>query len=258
MAYKNLGDALNKYLIEELTFSKVINADCLAYSQYGEKLMAIGSTLKHADDKTLVWGSGAIDRKSLPVKVKRIKAVRGKLTKDALDKMGLDCPEVYGDPALLLPMVYNPKIEKKHKIGIVPHYVDKGHAILKALIQEEGALFIDIEAGKNWKKFIRQVKSCDMILSSSLHGIIVAEAYGIQNAWVRFSDNVLGDGYKFRDYYSSVHKEHVEPLDLNEGYKISEIEEKIQQWRPIGWDAKVLLSSYPFQHCVRPQYLNVS
>jgi pyruvyltransferase len=190
--------------------------------------------------------------------VKRIKAVRGKLTKDALDKMGLDCPEVYGDPALLLPMVYNPKIEKKHKIGIVPHYVDKGHAILKALIQEEGALFIDIEAGKNWKKFIRQVKSCDMILSSSLHGIIVAEAYGIQNAWVRFSDNVLGDGYKFRDYYSSVHKEHVEPLDLNEGYKISEIEEKIQQWRPIGWDAKVLLSSYPFQHCVRPQYLNVS
>ena len=72
-------------------------------------------------DNTIIYGSGAItsnpDIKGRPVKVL---SVRGPLTRDVLIKNGIDCPAVYGDPALLLPLVYKPQIKNNERIGIIP------------------------------------------------------------------------------------------------------------------------------------------
>jgi hypothetical protein len=46
--------------------------------------------------------------------------------------------------------------------------------------------------------------SCRRIISSSLHGIIFAHAFDIPAAWVKISPRVIGDGFKFFDYYSSI------------------------------------------------------
>jgi len=51
---------------------------------------------------------------------------------------------------------------------------------------------------------LAQIDECEHILSSSLHGLICAQALGIKSRWILLSNNVLGDGFKFRDYASSM------------------------------------------------------
>jgi len=61
----------------------------------------------------------------------------------------------------------------------------------------------------------RQIASCTKIVSSSLHGIIAAHAYGIPAAWVQFSDKLSGDGIKFADHFASVGSELVKSSESN-------------------------------------------
>jgi pyruvyltransferase len=51
---------------------------------------------------------------------------------------------------------------------------------------------------------IDDIASCDAIASSSLHGVITANAYGIPAAWLEFSSKIGGDGMKYIDYFQSV------------------------------------------------------
>ena len=84
---------------------------------------------------SIVWGTGCIAPGRIGQTPKKIYAVRGPLTKKELDKRGISCPEIYGDPALLFPQIYNPKIEKKYKLGIIPHYIDYFSNIDKQIIK---------------------------------------------------------------------------------------------------------------------------
>lgn len=214
----NWGDALNPVLAEHLSRKKVR----FAGGPERNKFMAIGSILQKADGRTEVWGSGLIADDVEPNAPPRvIHAVRGPMTRQRLLEMGISCPEVYGDPALLLPYFYNPPLEKKYTLGIVPHYIDKGHPWLHEARASNEVRVIDVEGGVH--AFVDEIKSCERVVSSSLHGIICADAYGVPSGWIRFSDGLKGGDFKFRDYYVSTGDDEPKVVDVRKGATLEDV-----------------------------------
>jgi len=96
----------------------------------------------------------------------KIHAVRGPLTRARLLALGLDCPEVYGDPAILLPRYHRVMdLPKKHEIGLVAHYTD-----LEWCENLDGVHVINVM--RPVEQVIEDICSCKLIASSSLHGCL--------------------------------------------------------------------------------------
>jgi pyruvyltransferase len=238
----NWGDALNPWLVSRLSGKKVYRIKRSHY--YIKKYFCIGSILGNANINDQVWGSGFIrEDETLKVSPSKIHAVRGPLTRKSLIESGINCPEVYGDPALLVPLFFNPDVPKKYNIGIIPHYVDKDHSWILRQRNQEDICIIDIES--EIEEFICQVKSCNIILSSSLHGLICADSYGIPNVWIQLSDNVIGGHFKFRDYRSSIGASKPFPVQVLENLTINEIS-NMAQLHPVKLDLRKLLEACPF------------
>lgn len=241
----NWGDILNKELIEKISGEKVewIKPDDKSNIH---RYYCIGSILQWVQvDNASVWGTGFIaqDRR-LKFKPK-IHAVRGPLTRKILLEQGFDCPEVYGDPALLYPRFYNPDIKKKYKLGIIPHYIDQDRKWITKMSENQDILIIDITSGIN--NVVNQIKSCENIASSSLHGIIAGDSYGIPSVWIKLSDKVLGNGFKFKDYFLSVNRKDIKPLIVKANSSIEEVYEKLKNWNKIEIDLDKLMDVCPFK-----------
>lgn len=201
---ENYGDLLGKYLVEKISGKEVVWTKPRAFSFsdfFSPIYVTIGSILTHVNSKCIVWGSGIVSRE-FPVKNAKFLAVRGPQTRNHLLDLGYEVPEIYGDPAILLPRYYNPQIEKEYKLGIVPHYAD--FEAVKDFYQNDGSILIIDLMTNNVETTTDQFLKCEKIVSSSLHGIIVAHAYGIPAVWQKFSNRIFGDDIKFRDYFESV------------------------------------------------------
>lgn len=225
----NFGDTITPYLIEKISGVKPIKCSS---SPTGKVLYAAGSILQLATNQSVIWGSGFIEEQHSPISVESIRAVRGPLTKINLDKLGITCPEVYGDPGILLPKYYSPVITKKFKVGVIPHYIDKDCEDLKHIGEH---LIIDVQSSV--EQVIDSMLSCDIILSSSLHGLIVADAYNIPTCWVKFSNRVYGNDFKFRDYYSSMNSAAIPVFNIEDGIKQAKLHRVISP--------ETLLKAYP-------------
>lgn len=185
---KNFGDTLTPIIVKHF-----IGVDCEYVDRKEDnKFVSVGSIIHCVKDGDVVWGTGTNRSRIFNLQNSKFLAVRGPITRSMIKGV---VPQVYGDPALLLPLIYNPKIEKTHKVGYLPHYVDK--PFINDL--KDGEKMIDIQA--DWKTVIEEVLSCEMIIASSLHGIICAEAYGIPAIWVKYSDKIVGGELKYQDYF---------------------------------------------------------
>ena len=218
---KNWGDIISHKIVEhfsgkKLNPSKIFHFDPNATVPFVDgKLMVSGSILMYSLPEDYIWGSGCIKEREVGVPPKKYYAVRGPLTRGELIKVGRECPEVYGDPALLFPKIYNPDIKKKYKFGIIPHFIDyRDSESLKCLkkLKEMGFKIINVTAGLF--EFIDELKEVEHVISSSLHGLIAADAYGIPNARVYFSDGINGGDFKYIDYYASVKRNYETPQRL--------------------------------------------
>ncbi len=239
----NFGDILTPYIIAHFSDKKIKRIPSILYP-YLNHFFIVGSILQKSSEKTMIWGSGFISGKSkCKEEPKKIYAVRGPLTRCILMAEGIKCPEIYGDPALLMPEIYHPKKKKKYKIGIIPHYVDKGHPWLENFDSNDDILVIDVQQ-ENPLNVIDEMLTCDRIISSSLHGVIVADAYQIPSLWIEFSNKVVGEGFKFLDYFMSVKRKDRKPICIKSNTKIEAIEQEFYDYK-IDIDLQKLKLSCP-------------
>lgn len=248
----NWGDDLNKYFFEYVTNKKIINypfSKTILIRKI-KTFSLIGSIVTFYDlDGKVVYGSGIMNpNRTIRNKPSKIISVRGPETRRVLLERGIKCPEHYGDPALLLPLFYVPKKKKINKGGLILNMGTGNDELMPVLniINDMNLVRIDMRDYQNWTDVIDEICSCDYILSESLHGLIVAETYGIPNVWVEFKDHPDYWNFKFEDYYGSIGKEeHI--IKLQDLVNTKTIKSKINKWEKGNIDYKKLLSYFPFE-----------
>lgn len=112
-------------------------------------------------------------------------------------------------------------------------------------LNDPDVLILDIQS-PNPFDFIDQVYSCEKIVSSSLHGLIVADAYGIPSLWLEFSDKIVGKGFKFRDYFLSVKRSDTEPFVIKKETSVDMMLDSFTDYE-IDIDLLKLLDACPFE-----------
>jgi pyruvyltransferase len=239
VCYGNFGDELGPYLIGKLssvpveyvpiprggvylllTYFKnlvlgrydltMLAAVLKSFFLPGKYVTSIGSIIGWSSGSRLVWGSGILFYNE-KVSNGQFLAVRGQYTQRRLRSLGYEVPDVLGDPALLLPLVYHPVIKKQYKLGIIPHHTHTEN--LSHLASGDDVLVIDLL--DDIEVITRKILSCDHIISTSLHGLIVAHAYGVPALWHEYKEvQWHGSDVKFFDYFSSVGIEEYVPLQM--------------------------------------------
>lgn len=202
-----------------------ITGESPVWSDAPPRLFITGSIAHMAQSGDTLWGTGVMSP-DLPLNGKpKLAAVRGPLTESRMVASGCEPCGVYGDPVLLLPRFYPKKVNPAGPI-IIPHYADRD------LLDHE---FVD--PFSPWQEIIDAIVGAEIVYSSSLHGIVAAEAYGTPAVWVEFSDRVAGSGFKFCDYYLGTDREPPEPLDWRERIVFAE-----PDWTPPRINDELLLS----------------
>jgi len=233
----NLGDDLNIDFLEPLFGKSIIKAE-YGLLPISKTYSFIGSILEYVckqSEKVIVWGSGFKyehnDLKESDINKNEYLAVRGPLTRDIILKAGGICPKVYGDPGILISKYVKIEIEKRYKFGLVPHKLELKSKIISELKKIEGVHIIDVTQDKSWKDTLIEINECEIILSSSLHGLIIADSYQIPNLWVRFTDYTDGGGFKYADYYGGICRS-PKCLDLTKEFDVELISNELAGWMP--------------------------
>lgn len=210
----NFGDELGPLLVSHLLDRPVEWAepeDC--------DIAAIGSILSQVSKSAKrvnrtrplkIWGSGLIeeDISQLDPCITPL-AVRGQSTRNALS---LDADIPLGDPGILADLLVDP-LPKSHLWGIVPHFSHRKSKDILGVAQKNGCRLID-PTGRA-VDVLQAISSCQAIVSSSLHGLIVADSFGIPCCWLDIKSHKSHD-YKFTDYCSGLGRDMFPRIGLEE------------------------------------------
>jgi pyruvyltransferase len=213
----NFGDILTPFILDTYKIP-------YTYSEKDIKFYGIGSILDGVSENYdgFVWSSGfLLQPKSKKIFKRAPLAIRGKYTLSCIQYN--NAPIALGDGGLIMSNIYIPKIEKKYKLGIIPHYVDIDWVEFDirtfSVFSTPDVLFIDPK--DTISNYIDKLNSCENILSSSLHGSVMSDSYKINNGMFQTSISKkslhLNKGsYKFKDYFSAFNQPPPPVLDLNE------------------------------------------
>lgn len=231
----NFGDLIGPIVVELMLQRAGIDP-----SSGSGRLLTVGSVLHQARTGDVIWGSG-VNGKDADSNLKAtdldVRAVRGPLTRSYLIQRGFTVPEVYGDPALLLPELL-PQLRawaaepKRHQVTAVPNLHDLD-------------LFEGPRLTRSWHisprqpvmKVLERIARSEFVAASSLHGIIVAESLGIPARGFRSTRETT---FKYRDYYESTGRPFFRMAEGPSDALAAGGEP------PPVWDAEPLLSTFPY------------
>lgn len=187
--------------MQKIAFSRVT----LAASEEKGKLLAIGSILWSLQELDVIWGSGAHRHDQIPhQKQVRCLAVRGPLTLQELreaDVVGRNFQSPFFDPAIITPLLF-PDLTRKSKIkgqiSIIPHYTDISR--IKFWQESSGARVNIINPFAHPLKVAEEIAQSERIISSSLHGLILADSLSVPSVPLRLEGN-REPIFKYKDYY---------------------------------------------------------
>jgi GR25 family glycosyltransferase involved in LPS biosynthesis len=205
----NFGDELN------IPVAQFLFKDQVCFNQEGldKNIFLIGSNLgSDILDGDYICGVG-IHHNSQDINTKAAipKCVRGPLSLKWIKSKGYNSSGIsIGDPALLLKLFYEPLInrELKNKIGVVPHMSNVDY--VQSEIGQDDRFYL-INPTNDWRQVVDEICSCSSIISSSLHGLICADAFNIPNVWLNIpgqsippcDENTNYGDFKYWDYLLS-------------------------------------------------------
>ncbi|WP_338923874.1 polysaccharide pyruvyl transferase family protein (plasmid) [Pseudomonas silesiensis] len=214
---QNFGDYLSAQLVEIFSGREVVYAPIDK-----AEMIAVGSVLgreKKAKQwgfprRLHIWGTGSGNSDDVFSGRHHYHAVRGLKCKGQIQ--GLKTQPVVGDPGLLSPWVINKPSGKKISVGLIPHFSHHNTPEIAALLSAIPNSRI-INVFSPVKQVLEEIASCDFVLSSSLHGLIVADSYHVPNMWLTLQRDPAWE-FKFKDYYSSFGLFDREPVTAQEIY----------------------------------------
>lgn len=213
--HPNFGDRLNVDLLRTLAGRPVraASADDATHVCIGSLLEAVlcrPPAPPRRGPPLAVWGAGFIGPPGLrdglverPSRPLVVHAARGRLTLERLRAMGEDVAGTsLGDPGLLARLLAPAApVPPRYRLGLVAHYVDERDPVFARVRARVPATRL-IRVSTAPARFLAELRECEVVLSSAMHGLIAADSLGIPNARIRVADRITGGDYKFRDYYS--------------------------------------------------------
>ena len=183
----NFGDMLSPIVVEYLSGLK-----CKYSTNDKYKMISIGSILQQHPifDDDIIWGSGARNEwKGLNYKKVDVKLIRGPKTRQILLQHNINCPEKYCDPGVLAPFIYKIDYNKQRKCDLlVVLHINTDCNIINFLIKNK-IEYITLRNNKDIVGILDKISNSKVVISNSLHAIIVSECMGIPTGYLQLPKN---------------------------------------------------------------------
>lgn len=282
--YLNLGDALSPVMVALLSGRPIVHT---AHDANAPRMAAVGTiaqNLKNGDIS--VWGTGSSRYLNLggegeripfvpdPATRYRVYATRGPVSRAILGEENAVGAPVFGDPVWALPRFYNPRLEKKWEVGVIVHLSDLADRSLGAQPREAYERYhippelkdsvriintLTEVSAESMRAKLDEILSCKRLVSTSLHGMVFAESYGIPCLYFAprgAPDGLIGrpmdpdDGFDLRitDLYLGLGIPKI-PVYVQRRNKRTDWEHLIWSidtaWKPVQFDTDPLIEALP-------------
>lgn len=296
--YINFGDALSAIVVAGLSNKEVIHAPSESQDSRMAAIGTVGHTILHGHCK--IWGTGfdasinrskpSVNHYTLPSNTMlEVCATRGRFSELLLQSQGIETTGIYGDPGWFAKYMVKEEVYKDWELGIIVHISELETHGLEAKVNIEFERYKIPEYLQDKVKIIhtysernvdgvldkiREIKSCRRILSTSLHGLVIAEMFNIPCAWFGLSnyggiktplyvyEASMPLDHRVRDFYTSTESHDYALTYHAHRDKVFDYEKAIdyldKEWKPVDYNDSALFNAFPYLDIKHPNLININ